>query len=747
MNPYQSYAGSPPNRVPPRHPSTTQQPTQPASQSTPVPQSMQRLSIPYLQSLTQQQLMQNKNPAAFDFITDPTKRIKLSQQDYAETGLKVDEAPRRIQALTRENLQGVPEATEEVAQRPSNTDRRLVRPQPNIDRGTAPRESKEAFDQGFKNSEIPSIRQPGNLEKANLPTKVPDSSRASADMWNMPAFQQFLPKMETERSRDRSNVQSNLLMKDDLRGLGLPNFDLSFPVMKGLSQSNFGGSSGSDPLIMPELLDLMKNPHVDPQMKQNLMQAAQQQMLLQQIEQQKMERFLHQQQVFQQLQQQQHLDLLLQHQYAHQMQQKMKFENMVLQQMQDNKNRKESEDPSKTQVSKKMPEVTSNQLRQLGSKPNLIHNPKEFSNPVMKGSKLQNFKESMEVIPENLKYSNEMKGGQELKAEEGYTKIEEMEYSSTEKSLSDQRGSKKASDDIKEEEKSNAPLKELKQQGRRRRSQNQTYDFGALAGAKNVAERAEPRRKNKWQMTQQQPLEEEFTAVTNRRGPKTNRNTTTTQSTQSRSTRRFAPTEVELPSSNVLMESEDATKENLNRTQEEIERQRQIWIQEVESEVVDYNHLLNLTITNDPEYTGSDNPYQGFVVVYKDELKDEEEGQEKVHKIKRTKRGGRYQAMIPEIDLTFSKGPLKRKHAELVWNPKAINENDLKKYLSDLCKALNCDSINEERALKLLKRKNYKKDKVKVNISKNEKFYHSFLTVPDNPQGLIGDKPPLQTNL
>lgn len=93
-----------------------------------------------------------------------------------------------------------------------------------------------------------------------------------------------------------------------------------------------------------------------------------------------------------------------------------------------------------------------------------------------------------------------------------------------------------------------------------------------------------------------------------------------------------------------------------------------------------------------------------------------------------TRSGPEYQTAIVDLDLNAS-GSQCRRVPKQVWDPEAVDEKALAAYFEKLQAILNCKGINEEKAIRMLVKKNMIQEEVIVTIKKNEKFYSSFLGV------------------
>lgn len=88
--------------------------------------------------------------------------------------------------------------------------------------------------------------------------------------------------------------------------------------------------------------------------------------------------------------------------------------------------------------------------------------------------------------------------------------------------------------------------------------------------------------------------------------------------------------------------------------------------------------------------------------------------------------GDEYQAKILELDLNAN-GSLEKRIPKVLWDPETFDDETLSAYYTKLQKILGCKGINEEKAIKMLIKKNMIPDEVIVTIKKNEKFYYNYL--------------------
>lgn len=98
-------------------------------------------------------------------------------------------------------------------------------------------------------------------------------------------------------------------------------------------------------------------------------------------------------------------------------------------------------------------------------------------------------------------------------------------------------------------------------------------------------------------------------------------------------------------------------------------------------------------------------------------------------KIVETRVGKEYQVRILDLDLNLinlAGGGLKRT-VNLAWEPEMFDRETLEAYFTKLQSVLSCNELNEEKAIKMLIKKNMVPEEVIVTVKKNEKFYSSFL--------------------
>jgi len=93
----------------------------------------------------------------------------------------------------------------------------------------------------------------------------------------------------------------------------------------------------------------------------------------------------------------------------------------------------------------------------------------------------------------------------------------------------------------------------------------------------------------------------------------------------------------------------------------------------------------------------------------------------------KTKMGKDRQARTLELDL--DEDVYERRAPKLYWNPESFDEEELENYFTKLQATLGCQAINQDKAIKMLIKKNYIPEEVIVTIKKNEKFYSSFLGI------------------
>ena len=90
-----------------------------------------------------------------------------------------------------------------------------------------------------------------------------------------------------------------------------------------------------------------------------------------------------------------------------------------------------------------------------------------------------------------------------------------------------------------------------------------------------------------------------------------------------------------------------------------------------------------------------------------------------------TRVGEEFQTEVPELDL--DQNISERKVLKMVWSPEIFDEETLSMYFAKLQGLLGCRGINEEKAIKMLGKKNMIQEDVIVTVKKNEKFYSNFL--------------------
>jgi len=486
-------------------------------------------------------------------------------------------------------------------------------------------------------------------------------------------------------------VENDLTTREDLRNLTLD---------PSTRQNPFGPEMGNE--LPPELLELLKNQQIDQFTKQQIAQ----QFLLKQLEQQRAEAFA-KQEMLKRLQQQQ-FEMLMQQKLYQQLHQSVSSQ--LLDQMKD---------------SQKKPDGLGGLLNQQHLYPFLLSGGvpgmglDEISNPYLIPKAQAPLKEEQLWKSKNepadltrkrhnnpLVETNEMKNNQLLVTERN--KIDNI---SPQKNIYESY----AEETTHEKEMKPSANKE-KAKPKKRRSYNYSYDyFNALSSVSaEQKSKSEFRRKNKWQMMAQENDE---------------------SLGSSRKSTRMQPSRKSTLNDEQGINS-GVQDQNVAGNQEFVESAPQLGTDNLDNKGhrnpypeddsnVDWEQLLFRTITRTP------NSEENFVVIDHHERMAahyEENGTDQPFE---TKVGNAYQAAIPELDLADAPHDSKKRRCELIWSPKAIDEAEVERYLNDLCQILNCQSVNQEKALKLLKRKNYKKDKVKVNISKNEKFYSSFLVALD----------------
>ena len=143
---------------------------------------------------------------------------------------------------------------------------------------------------------------------------------------------------------------------------------------------------------------------------------------------------------------------------------------------------------------------------------------------------------------------------------------------------------------------------------------------------------------------------------------------------------------------------------------------------------LDYNYLLSVTISKNPMNQIPNSESQATFIVsnqYETYVSSSNRGSLKAKTIQI---GEDHQAKIPNLQDKNSSEFETRSWPTLAWNPLVLTQREINLYFSELKKLLRCENINQERALNMLKKKNYKHEKVCLNVSKNVKFYSAFLT-------------------
>jgi len=590
---------------------------------------LQRPPLDYFSSLNQPKSEKAKHPSSFDLVIDPTKRIKHEQNNFTETGFKVEDVP-----LQKEDTMAHP----------------LLR----------------------------------NL-LANPERLVPEP-----------------PMSQNEKEAPGFRVENDLTMRDD-------------PSLRYKIFGNNLGEMGND--IPPEVLEMLKSQ----QMEQFSTQQMAQQLLIKQLEQQRAEA-LAKQEMLKRLQQQQ-FEMFMQQKLYQQLQKSVNAQ--LLGQMQEG-------NPKPDNLSLLNPQ------QQLF--PYMFGNPLQNQFDAMKGmafddisnlkpdpyfmQKIQSNNEQNPELWKNKKTIDESdlqrkRHNNPLIESKNNQSIKKVEIISPPKASVNIYENFVDSDDKELKETKQSSSKE-KPKAKKRRSYNYSYDyFNSISnGALELKSKSENRRKNKWQMMAQEsePLG------------------TSRKSTRMQPSRKSTLGEEE---NGIALQDQNSV-QNVAGNQEFVETVNQNAadnfvtkghrnLEPEDDSNVDYEQLLCRTITKVVNPSTSE---EGFAVIDHRERMGkhyEECGEQPFN----TSVGITHQAAIPELDLTDAPYDSKKRRCELIWSPKAIDEAEVERYLNDLCQILNCQSVNQEKALKLLKRKNYKKDKVKVNISKNEKFYSSFLVALD----------------
>jgi len=680
MNPNQQYNGSFPPGSFPSFPFLV--PNQSSlsllqSLSNPLQQTMSTIPLPYLQALNQSRADITKNPPAFDLISDPTKKIKHSQQNYTETGFKIEEVPRQTMTKREEDL-------------------------------------------GAQSALLSGL----NLGMQRLPQ---DLLGYFENLQSLP-YQNMVDK---KKNIDSQN-QSSLTMKEDMSSLGLNNPSL----LQGLLPIGLGGNEN---LVTPELLELVKAQQMEQLMKQQLAQhylgqqkAEQraQQEFAQRIYQQQLDFLTQQQQLVQQLSQRKTNDILLDPRMDPQMrlltgQNAFSMLNPSSNLLHGINNDNKFNIKSNTNLLIQNP---------TNLKPNSTKVPNFFSNATQREAEVI---QGNPNLRKNLESFADLKQGKEFIAIEGNTTGSNMEIleeikEKPEVPVQGKKGIQSVENSAKKV-KDDSLHKSKQKETKKRRTYNYSYNYLNSISGKSIdqAEKVESRRENKWQMMKNQE-----TAATASRSTRANSSRKNTMNDEN-----GIPLEAD------GMTGEGENKEiNPNENQEgEIKNKKEM--EEEDESSKDYHYLISVTITRDPDNVGLKNAGPDFVVISHYDRMNKHYKQHGDEAPMNTNVGEEYQAKIPELELSSTRIEPKKRRGELIWNPKAIDETDIERYLKDLAKLLNCEHINQEKALKLLKRKNYKKDKVKVNISKNEKFYSSFLVVSESVKSVPNEHLTEYTNL
>lgn len=96
-------------------------------------------------------------------------------------------------------------------------------------------------------------------------------------------------------------------------------------------------------------------------------------------------------------------------------------------------------------------------------------------------------------------------------------------------------------------------------------------------------------------------------------------------------------------------------------------------------------------------------------------------------KIVETRVGNEYQVRILDLDLNLINLAAPKRTVNLAWEPEMFDRETLEAYFAKLQSVLSCNEVNEEKAIKMLIKKNMVPEEVIVTVKKNEKFYSSFL--------------------
>jgi len=594
---------------------------------------LQRPPLDYFSSINQPKTEKANHPNSFDLVMDPTKRIKHEQNNFTETGFKVEDVP-----LHREDTMPHP----------------LLR----------------------------------NLI-ANPERLIPDPSL-----------------VQSEKEAPGFKVESDLTMRDD-------------PALRYKMFGNNLGEVGKD--IPQEVLEILKSQQMEQfstqqmaqqlllkQLEQQRAEALAKQEMLKRLQQQQFEMFM-QQKLYQQLQKSVNAQLLDQMQEANPKPDNLGLLNPQLHPFMFGNNLQNQFDSMKGMGFDEISNLKPDPYFMQKIQPNFLNNEQNAESWKIKKaldeSDLQRKKHNNPLIE-----SNDFKNNQSSK---------KVEIISPPKASANIYENFVDSEDKEFKEAKQSSSKE-KPKAKKRRSYNYSYDyFNSISnGALDQKSKSENRRKNKWQMMAQEsePL------GSSRKG------------TRIQPSRKSTLGEEE----NGSILQEQSSVQNVAGNQEFIETVNQNGtdnfaakghknLEPEDDSNVDYEKLLCRTITKVVDPSTSE---ENFAVIdHRDRMGKhyEECGEQPFN----TSVGSTHQAAIPDLDLTDAPYDSKKRRCELIWSPKAIDEAEVERYLNDLCQILNCQSVNQEKALKLLKRKNYKKDKVKVNISKNEKFYSSFLVALD----------------
>ena len=105
-----------------------------------------------------------------------------------------------------------------------------------------------------------------------------------------------------------------------------------------------------------------------------------------------------------------------------------------------------------------------------------------------------------------------------------------------------------------------------------------------------------------------------------------------------------------------------------------------------------------------------------------------DDSEQKEHEPIYTRVGKNYQPIISVLDIN-AQGQSQRS-PRLLWDPEAIDPASLAVYFDKLQAILGCKGVNDEKAIRMLIKKNLVQEEVIVTIKKNEKFYSNFLGTP-----------------